>query len=189
MALQNTIGYVRLTFNPGWDQQFLNVSWMTYSNTDWRESNPSRAFADIVEMGSHTFPLAINEKQQVDLDEPYEDKDGNLITHEEQDVVIGYLPQSMEQAHLLLMNLSVKGAMFTNYHFEITGVEIDGETQEEVELKKLWSPDLKIPKDDIYQFFDGETWGEYISLQDHASTKELVPNKAVEYWELKKVEK
>jgi len=162
MALQNSIGYVRLSINTGFDEKTMSVNWMTFSNTDWKESNPERVFSDILETGSCGFDLSV--------------KDGEEI--------IGYLPQSMEQAHLLLKEMNIKGAQFANYEFEIIEVEINGETKVEQELNPLWSPDLKIQTGEVYQFFDGESWGDYECLQDHASTKELVPNKATEYWKL-----
>lgn len=144
----------------------MSVNWMTFSTTDWQESNPEKVFSDIVEMGSNTFQLAIK-----DVDEE---------TKEE--TVIGYLPQSMEQAHLLLKDLAVKGANFASYKFDITGIEIDGETQEEVEIKKIWSPDVNMPKGTESEFFDGQSWKLYVSIQDHVSKKELVPNKSNEYY-------
>lgn len=120
MALQTSTGYVRITnVSLGADNTTLTVSWLTFHNSNWRENNPQRRWASIMENGSHTFDLAIKEKKQVQLEQPYEDEQGNLITHEEQDVVIGYLPQTMEQAHELLRNLSGKDCNFKAVNFQV----------------------------------------------------------------------
>jgi len=119
MALQSSTGYVRMSISTGFDETKLTVNWMTFHNSNWRENNPRRVWAGIVEIGSHTFDLSIKETQLMELDEPYEDQEGNLITHENQEVVIGYLPQSMDQAHELLRNLSGKDCNFKAVNFQI----------------------------------------------------------------------
>lgn len=101
MALQISTGQVRLSINTGFDQSTLTVFWLTFRPGNWRELNPQRIWQGIVENGCYTFDLAIREKQQVELAQPYQDDQGNLITHEEQEVITGYLPQSIEQAHEL----------------------------------------------------------------------------------------
>lgn len=120
MALQTSTGYVRITnVSLGADNTTLTVNWLTFHNSNWRENNPQRRWSGIIENGCYTFDLAIKEKQQVQLDQPYEDEQGNVITHEEQDVIIGYLPQSIEQAHELLRNLSGKDCNFKAVNFQI----------------------------------------------------------------------
>ena len=107
MALQSSTGYVRASINTGWDEASLTVNWMCFHNSNWRENNPRRVWAGIVEVGSHTFDLAINETQ------------ANTETGEEEEVVIGYMPQSMETAHELLKNLSGKDCNFKSVNFQI----------------------------------------------------------------------
>lgn len=121
MALQTSTGQVRLSINSGFDNASLTVNWLTFRPGDWRELNPQRVWSSIVEIGSNTFDLAIRERQQVPLARPYTDEQGNLITHEEQEVIIGYLPQSMEQAHILLKNLIGRDCNFKsiNFHWAI----------------------------------------------------------------------
>lgn len=119
MALQASTGYVRFAISTGMDEKTLTVNWLTFHNSNWRENNPRRVWQGIAENGSHTFDLAIREKQQVELPQPYQDEQGNLITHEEQEVIIGYLPQSMEQAHELLRNLSGRDCNFKAVDFQI----------------------------------------------------------------------
>lgn len=119
MALQASTGYVRFAISTGFDEKTLTVNWLTFHNSNWRENNPRRVWQGIAENGSHTFDLAIREKQQVELSQPYQDEQGNLITHEEQEVIIGYLPQSMEQAHDLLKNLSGRDCNFKAVNFQV----------------------------------------------------------------------
>lgn len=66
-----------------------------------------------------TFDLAIREKQQIELAQPYQDEQGNLITHEEQEVITGYQPQSIEQAHELLRNLAGKDCNFKGVNWQV----------------------------------------------------------------------
>lgn len=120
MALQSSTGYVRIIdVRLGSDNTTLTVHWLTYHNSNWRENNPRRVWQGILENGSHTFDLSIKESQIVELEEPYEDQQGNLITHENKDVVIGYLPQTLEQAHELLRNLSGKDCNFSSVNFQV----------------------------------------------------------------------
>jgi|GEM_PF-2597487 len=120
MALQNDRGYVRLAISTSFSADKMTVRWMTFfDNVEWKEQNPARVFRDITETGSYTFDLSINEKQLVTLDEPYEDNEGNLITEEEQDVVIGIHPQTMDTAHTLLMDLDVNEARFKGEGFVV----------------------------------------------------------------------
>jgi len=120
MALQTSTGYVRITnVSLGADNTTLTVSWLTFHNSNWRENNPQRRWSGIIENGSHTFDLAIKEKQMVPLEHPYEDEQGNLITEEEQEVIIGYKPQSIEQAHEELRNLSGKDCNFKGVNWQI----------------------------------------------------------------------
>lgn len=113
MALQNDKGYVRIAISTSFSDDKLTVRWMTFfDEVNWKEQNPARVFRDIIETGSYTFDLSIKEKQMVTLEEPYEDNEGNLITEEEQDVVIGIHPQTMDTAHTLLMDLDVNEARF-----------------------------------------------------------------------------
>jgi hypothetical protein len=119
MALQTSTGQVRLSINTGFDQASLTVNWMTFRPGNWRELNPQRVWSSIVEIGSNTFDLAIRERQQVPLAQPYSDEQGNLITHEEQEVITGYLPQSMETAHELLRNLTGRDCNFRTVNWQI----------------------------------------------------------------------
>jgi hypothetical protein len=107
MALQSSTGYVRLAINTGFDEAYLTVNWMCFHNANWRENNPRRVWAGIVEIGSNTFDLAIKETQI------------NPESEEEEELVIGYLPQSMETAHELLRNLSGKDCNFKSVNFQI----------------------------------------------------------------------
>jgi hypothetical protein len=104
MALQSSTGYVRLAISTGFDEAYLTVNWMCFHNANWRENNPRRVWAGIVEIGSHTFDLAIRV---------------NPETNEEEEVVTGYLPQSMETAHELLRNLSGKDCNFRSVNFQV----------------------------------------------------------------------
>lgn len=107
MSLQSATGYVRFAISTGMDEKYLTVNWLTFHNSNWRENNPQRRWAGIVENGSHTFDLAIKESQI------------NPETQESEEVVIGYLPQSMEQAHELLRNLSGKDCNFKGVNFQV----------------------------------------------------------------------
>lgn len=159
MALQNSIGYVRLTnVSLGADHKTLSVNWLTFASTNWRDENPKGVFDGILESGMFTFDLAIKEK------------------HGEEEVVIGYLPQSIVQAHLMLKELNVNGAKFADYNFEITGIEIDGVKQEEKAIKSLWRPDLKVLTGQKFQFFDGKEWQDYEVIQSHTTQKDWTPN-------------
>lgn len=107
MALQTSTGYVRITnVSLGADNTTLTVNWLTFHNSNWRENNPQRRWASIMENGSHTFDLAIMEIQ---LNEQ----------GEEVEVITGYLPQTMEQAHELLRNLSGKDCNFKAVNFQV----------------------------------------------------------------------
>lgn len=64
-------------------------------------------WAGIAEMGCYTFDLAIKSTQI------------NSETGEEEEVVIGYMPQSMETAHELLKNLSGKDCNFKSVNFQV----------------------------------------------------------------------
>lgn len=120
MALQNDKGYVRLAVSTSYNNDKLTVRWMTFFDAvGWKEQTPARVFRDIVESGSYTFDLSITEKQMVQLDEPYENEDGQLITEEEKDVVIGRHPQTIETAHNLLMDLDVNEARFASENFSV----------------------------------------------------------------------
>tara|TARA_R110002020_G_scaffold475112_1_gene708654 strand:+ start:41172 stop:41453 length:282 start_codon:yes stop_codon:yes gene_type:complete len=92
---------------------------MTFHNSNWRENNPRRVWQGIAENGSATFDLAIKEVVALELGEPYTDLQGNLVTHEFQEVIIGYLPQSIEQAHELLRNLDVKEGKFKGVNWQV----------------------------------------------------------------------
>jgi hypothetical protein len=107
MALQTSTGYVRIAISTGFDESKLTVNWLTFHNSNWRENNPRRVWQSINENGSHTFDLAIKEKQL------------NSETSEEEEIITGYLPQSMEQAHELLKNLNVNDARFANINFQV----------------------------------------------------------------------
>lgn len=108
MALQTSTGYVRITnVSLGADNTTLTVSWLTFHNSNWRENNPQRRWASIMENGSHTFDLAIKTKQI------------NPETNEEEEVITGYLPQTIEQAHELLRNLSGKDCNFKGVNFQV----------------------------------------------------------------------
>jgi hypothetical protein len=119
MALQSSTGYVRISISTGFDESTLTVNWMCFHNSNWRENNPRRVWAGIVEIGSHTFDLALKETQTIELDQPYQDKNGKLITHEIREVTVGYLPQSMETAHELLRSLSGKECNFKSVSFQV----------------------------------------------------------------------
>jgi hypothetical protein len=106
MALQTSTGQVRLSINNGFDQTSLTVNWLTFRPGDWRELNPQRVWASIVETGSHTFDLAIRE----------------TVTNEQgetEEVITGYLPQSMETAHDLLSNLSGRDCNFRTVNWQV----------------------------------------------------------------------
>ena len=107
MALQTSTGQVRLSINTGFDQGTLTVNWMTFRPGNWRELNPQRVWAGIVEIGSNTFDLAIKETQT------------NPETGQEEEVITGYLPQSMEQAHELLRNLSGRDCNFRAVNWQV----------------------------------------------------------------------
>jgi len=120
MALKTSTGYVRIVdVSLGSDQKTLTVSWLTFHNDNWRENNPRRVWQGIVENGMCTFDLAIREKQMVQIQSPYKDEQGNLITEEEQEVIIGYKPQSIEQAHEELRNLSGKDCNFKAVNWNV----------------------------------------------------------------------
>jgi hypothetical protein len=107
MALQTSTGYVRIVnVSLGQDNKILNVHWMTFRNSNWQELNPERRWTNISENGSYTFDLSIKEKQ---LNEQ----------GEEVEVITGYLPQTLEQAHELLRNLSGKDCNFKAVNFQI----------------------------------------------------------------------
>lgn len=116
MALQTSTGYVRLSMSTGMDETTLTVNWLTFHSANWRENNPQRRWAGISENGMITFDLTIKEKQIVNI---VEDEAGNVISSEEQDVIIGYLPQSMETAHELLRNHSGKDCNFKSVNFQV----------------------------------------------------------------------
>jgi len=97
MALQTNTGYVRINISTGMDQKHLTVNWLTFHNSNWRENNPQRVWQGIVENGSHTFDLAIKDDENI----------------------IGYLPQTLDQAHELLKNLNVKEAKFKGINWQI----------------------------------------------------------------------
>lgn len=107
MALKTSTGYVRLAWNPGWDETTLTVNWMTFRNSNWRENNPQRIWSSINENGMYIFDLAIRDIQV------------NPETGEEEGIVTGYLPQTLEQAHELLRNLSGKDCNFKSVNFQI----------------------------------------------------------------------
>jgi hypothetical protein len=108
MALQTSTGYVRITnVSLGADNTTLTVSWLTFHNSNWRENSPQRRWTGIIENGSHTFDLAIREKQT------------NPETGEEEEIITGYKPQSIEQAHFELMNLDVKEAKFKGINWQV----------------------------------------------------------------------
>jgi hypothetical protein len=119
MALKTNTGYVRIGFSSGLDGTKLHVNWYTYKNANWREENPYRVWASVSEQGTHIFDLAIKEIKSVELDNPYQDELGNIITHEEREVITGYLPQTIEQAHELLKNLLGKDCNFKSINFQI----------------------------------------------------------------------
>lgn len=119
MALQTSTGYVRLGISTGFDETKLTVNWMTFHNSNWRENNPRRVWQGIAETGTNTFDLSITEKQKVELETPYPGENGEMVTHEEQNVIIGYLPQSMETAHELLRNLSGRDCNFSGINFQL----------------------------------------------------------------------
>lgn len=107
MALQTSTGYVRITnVSLGADNTTLTVNWLTFHNSNWRENNPQRRWSGITENGCYTFDLAIKETQ---LNEQ----------GEEVEVVTGYKPQTMEQAHEELRNLSGKDCNFKGVNFQI----------------------------------------------------------------------
>lgn len=107
MALQSSTGYVRFSISTGFDETTLTVNWLTFHNDNWRENNPRRVWQGIAELGSHTFDLAIREIQ------------ANPETGEDEEVITGYKPQSMETAHELLRNLSGKDCNFAGVNFQI----------------------------------------------------------------------
>lgn len=96
-----------MSINTGFDEAYLTVNWMCFHNDNWRENNPRRVWAGIVEVGSHTFDLAIKETQI------------NSDTGEEEEIITGYLPQSMETAHELLKNLTGKDCNFKSVNFQV----------------------------------------------------------------------
>ncbi|MDO9554522.1 hypothetical protein [Rhodonellum sp.] len=106
MALKTSTGYVRFAISTGMDEKTLTVNWLTFHNDNWRENNPRRVWQGIVENGSHTFDLAIKEK--------HINSEG-----QEEEIILGYLPQSMDQAHELLRNLSGKDCNFKSINFQI----------------------------------------------------------------------
>lgn len=106
MALQSGSGYVRFSISTGMDDKSLTVNWLTFHNSNWRENNPRRVWQSIVENGSFTFDLSIKETQI-------------NAQGEEEEIITGYLPQSMEQAHELLRNLSGKDCNFKGVNFQI----------------------------------------------------------------------
>lgn len=107
MALSTSTGYVRITnVSLGADNTTLTVNWLTFHNSNWRENNPQRRWATIMENGSHTFELAIKEMQ---LNEQ----------GEEVEVITGYKPQTMEQAHEELRNLAGKDCNFKSVSFQV----------------------------------------------------------------------
>jgi len=107
MALQSSTGYVRFAISTGFDETSLTVNWMTFHNSNWRENNPRRVWQGIAEIGSHTFDLSIKSTQL------------NPETGEEEEIVTGYLPQSMEQAHELLRNLSGRDCDFKRVNWQV----------------------------------------------------------------------
>ena len=108
MALQSSTGYVRITnVSLGADNTTLTVSWLTFHNSNWRDNNPRRVWQGIVENGSHTFDLSIKETQT------------NPATGEEEEIIKGYLPQSIEQAHELLRNLGGRDCNFKAVNFQV----------------------------------------------------------------------
>lgn len=177
MALQSSTGYVRLSISTGFDETTLTVNWLTFDTTDWRESNPKRVFSGVVESGSHTFDLAIKETQSVPIENP--EKGGP--THEDVEVIIGYLPQTMDQAYLLIQNLSVKEADFASVKFSNTE-QSEGEPVKEI--YPFWQPDMKMLAGKVVRFYDGEEWKDYEVLQDHASEVGLEPSKATDFFKI-----
>ena len=178
MALQSSTGYVRIAISTGYDETKLNVNWLTFATTDWRESNPSQVWIGIEMQGSYQFDLAIKETISVPLEEPYEqDDNGEDITHEDQEITTGYLPQSREQAEELLRNLSVKGADFASVNF------YDGNEEIPQEIVPLWKPDLNVKEGEKYAFYTDE-WRTYIVLQDHTTQLNWTPDRANTLWEL-----
>ena len=142
----------------GWDNSQMHVSWLTYDSTDWKESNPSQVFRGIVPNGSHTFDLAIRETQT------------NSETGEEEEIITDYLPQTVEQAHNLLMNLSTNEADFKSVDFEIVGITLEnGEKLEPKEIVHFWKPDEKVIKGDKRNAFDGKEWVTYEAVQDQTT--------------------
>lgn len=107
MALQSSSGYVRLAMYTGMDEKTMTVYWLTYHNSNWRENNPRRVWQSIMENGSHVFDLSIKSTQV------------NPETGEEEEIVTGYLPQSMEQAHELLRNLSGRDCDFKRVNWQV----------------------------------------------------------------------
>jgi hypothetical protein len=84
----------------------LTVNWLTFHNSNWRENNPRRVWHGISENGSYTFDLALKEKRMNEQGEEVE-------------VITGYLPQTLEQAHELLRNLSGKDCNFKGINWQI----------------------------------------------------------------------
>lgn len=160
MALQTSTGYVRIAISTGFDNEKLNVSWMTFETTDWRESNPKRVFSNIVESGSHSFDLAIKEKVT--------NSEG-----QEEEIVTGYLPQSKEQAYNLLKNLSVNEADFASINWTVTE-----ETGEPEEIIQPWMPERKMEVGDKVIFFHNNEWITYEVTRDHVSQRGWEPPRA-----------
>lgn len=178
MALQSSTGYVRIAISTGYDETKLNVNWLTFATTDWRESNPSQVWVGVEMQGSHSFDLAIKEIITVSLPEPYEqDEDGEDITHEDQEITTGYLPQSREQAEEMLRNLSVKGADFASVNF------YSGNEEVPQDIIPLWKPDLNVKEGDKHQFYTDD-WETYVVLQDHTTQLNWTPDRATTLWEL-----
>lgn len=115
--------YVRISINTGFDNTRLNISWLTFEDAeDWRNQNPVRCFKGIAENGGHQADLAIKESQLVELEEPYINEQGEEITSEMQEVIIGYHPQSLEHAHEILKTLDLPEARFASFDFQITNL-------------------------------------------------------------------
>jgi len=162
MALQSATGYVRKSISTGFDEKSITVNWMTFNTIDWRESNPSQVWKGVEMQGSHTFDLSIKETQI------------NHNTDESEEVTIGYMPQTRDQAELLLKDLNVKGASFA-----LVNLTIEGEIKKDI--VPIWGPDIKIATGQKYRFYSG-TWNDYESLTDHFSDVNFTPDKSINLW-------
>ena len=160
MALITNTGFVIISITTGFDNEKLDVSWLTFDTVNWREANPKRIFSGIVESGSHTFDLAIRE----------------TITNsqgEEDEIIKGYLPQSKEQAYELLKTLSVNDADFASIQWTVTE-----EAGEPDEIVQQWQSERRMQEGDKVIFFHDDEWVTYEITRDHISQRGWEPPRA-----------